>query len=67
MKKPFDNIETFLIIIGSFAGLLLIALGLNLIIPYEKINPHLMVARGGIIIMITGAYAVSRKDSDYYG
>ena len=62
MKKVFDNVETFLIIIGSFAGLLLVTSGLNLVIPYETINPYLMVILGGIIIMITGAYAISKKD-----
>lgn len=61
MKQIFSNIEAFFIIIGSFTGLLLITYGLNLVIPYEELNPYFMVILGAIILMITGAYAVSKK------
>ena len=61
MKRAITVFEGFVIIVGSFAGLLLLNAGLNLIIPYEDIHPYLMVVLGGIIIMITGAYAFKKK------
>lgn len=61
MKAVFTEIEAFFIIIGSFAGLLLITSGLNLVIPYEEINPYAMVALGAVTIMITGAYAMKKN------
>ena len=61
MKNFINEFETFIIIIGSLAGLILLTSGLNLVIPFEKIDPYMMVAGGAIIIMITGAYAYKQK------
>ena len=61
MKKFISEFEAFIIIIGSFSGLILLSSGLNLVIPFEKINPYIMVIVGAIIIMITGAYAFKQR------
>ena len=61
MKKFISEFEAFIIIIGSFSGLIFFSSGLNLVIPFEKINPYIMVIVGAIIIMITGAYAFKQR------
>ncbi|MCK4666831.1 hypothetical protein KAU33_08780 [Candidatus Dependentiae bacterium] len=61
MKRVITKFEAFVIIICSFAGLILLNAGLNLVIPFEKIDPYLMVILGTLIIMITGAYALKKK------
>lgn len=61
MKRVITLFEAFIIVIGSFAGLLLLNAGLNLTIPFEKIDPYIMISLGAIIIMITGAYAFKKK------
>lgn len=61
MPRFISEFEAFIIIIGSFTGLILLTSGLNLVIPFEKIDPYMMVAGGAIIIMITGAYAYKQR------
>jgi len=61
MKNVITLFEAFVILVGSFAGLIMLNAGLNLVIPFEKIDPYLMVILGTIIIMMTGAYAIKMK------
>ncbi|MCK5013939.1 MAG: hypothetical protein KAS66_08975 [Candidatus Omnitrophica bacterium] len=61
MKKIFTTIEVLLLIVGSFAGLILVTSGLNIVIPFEEINPYVMILIGAVILMITGAYVVKKR------
>ena len=56
-----SGIEALLIIIGSFIGLALITTGVNIVIPFEHINPYTMVIIGAVILLFTGTYAISKK------
>lgn len=61
MTKEFTELESFTVVMGLFGGLLLIAYGLNSIIPHENINPYFIMVLGAIIVIITSACALKKN------